>query len=181
MITLAQRRKTTLRHYKVAIVYCSNTGNTKEVALGLSAAFQRAGCKVDVYGHREFYKSILHEYDAVILGTYTWGDGEIPEKFKPVVDEFKHKRNEFFRLVTGVFGTGETCYPKFCGAVDHIEIVLYTWTDLTVTLKVEQSPQQSDMDKFPVFVNHIIKELEYLDANPDYRSAIRSDKITYNC
>lgn len=158
MITLAQRRKTTLRHYKVAIVYCSNTGNTKEVALGLSAAFQRAGCKVDVYGHNEFYESILHEYDAVILGTYTWGDGELPTKFKPVLEKFCN--DDIRDLVTGAFGTGETCYPIFCGAVDECAVTLEAYTNFAVTLKVEQSPQQSDMDKFPVFVNHILKELE---------------------
>ena len=53
----------------------------------------------------------LTEYDAVIIGTYTWGDGDIPTEMLPLYRAFENQ--EVSKIVTGIVGTGDRFYPNF--------------------------------------------------------------------
>lgn len=133
--------------YKIAIVYHSAGGNTKALAEALASLLPEA----ELFRTSEFDTGILPEYDALIIGTYTWGNGELPAKTVSFYAELE--RLPISHLKTGVFGTGETNYNHFCGAVDHFRDMLFAKSQLLVTLKIEQMYQESDLPRLQKFAS----------------------------
>lgn len=139
---------------KVAIVYASITGNTKELAEELYERFLGQPVEVDIYKIEEFPFLHLRHFDVIAIGTYTWGDGEIPEEMRGLYQAFESfgKKN----IVTAVFGTGDSFYPRYCGAVDLFRDMLYVHTNLAATLKVELTPQVRDLVRCQKLVESIL-------------------------
>jgi flavodoxin I len=125
-----------LMNCKLAIVYTSVTGNTEEVASILYQASKLNFKHVSIYPVNLLPRINLEEFDAVLIGTYTWGNG--------------------------VFGTGDSFYPDFCGAVDEFRNMLYAHTTLAATLKIELMPQVGDLKKCYQFVGSIANRLNTL-------------------
>lgn len=104
----------------ILLIYWSKTGNTKSF---IDFFVENSSCKVDVYNMKNgmLKKSELKKYNKICIGTYTWGYGKIPKQVKEFI--IKHQdmlsNKEFF-----LFGSGNSIYPKFCGALDNIEIIL---------------------------------------------------------
>jgi flavodoxin I len=149
-----------LMNCKLAIVYTSVTGNTEEVARILFKASKLRFKDVCIYPVNKFHKINLEDFDAVLIGTYTWGNGEIPREMLAVYQAFEllNKKN----LVTGVFGTGDSFYPHFCGAVDEFKNMLYVYTTLAATLKIELTPQVDELKRCYQFVGSIAYRIDAL-------------------
>lgn len=127
---------------KLTIVYTSVTGNTEQLAEMLGAAAQKRGLGAELYRVEEFPLTELSCRDAVLIGTYTWGSGEIPEEMRALYQAIECLDRK--ELQTAVFGTGDSFFSEFCGAVDRFRDMLYVKTQLMATLKVELMPQPSD-------------------------------------
>ena len=143
---------------KIAMVYSSRTGNTEELVNKLYKLFLSQFVKFELYTVEQFPLYRLAEYDVVVIGTYTWGDGEIPPEMILLYEAFENQNVK--HILTGVVGTGDRFYPHFCGAVDEFRDMLYVQTDLAVTLKVELSPQQSDKERCTKFVELILERMK---------------------
>ncbi|XJZ27249.1 flavodoxin domain-containing protein [Bacillota bacterium Lsc_1132] len=141
---------------KIAFIYSSKTGNTEDLVQILHKLFLEHVSTVYTFRIDEFPLSQLSGYDAIVIGTYTWGDGELPLEMKPLYQAFEAIDSK--QIITGVVGTGDSFYPNFCGAVDRFRDMLYIHTDLTVTLKIELSPQISDLDRCKRFVEIFMKK-----------------------
>ena len=93
-------------------------------------------------------------YDLIIIGTNTWGDGKIPKNCKEFVinNAIKYKKDWI------VFGTGNSIFAHFCGAVDGIEKILSdTGNNIIYTFKYEQRFIEEDLDlEDRKIVNNII-------------------------
>jgi flavodoxin I len=138
----------------VAIVYASVSGNTKELAQAIYRIFVSKSVQVSVYRIEEFSVPDLCHYHAVAIGTYTWGNGEIPKEMRQLYLAFESISRK--DMTTGVFGTGDSCYPMFCGAVDQFRDMLYVHTNLAATLKVELRPQEQDLQRCERFVDALL-------------------------
>ncbi|WP_456276174.1 flavodoxin domain-containing protein [Bacillus sp. AK128] len=134
---------------RLAIIYTSGTGNTEEVA---SIIHSYIGG--ELYNVHHFPLTDLEKYDAVLIGSYTWGNGNLPREMIPLYQAFEAQDVE--HVITGVFGTGDSFYPNFCGAVDELRDMLSFHTNLAVTLKIEQRPQREDIEKCKLFVDRIL-------------------------
>jgi flavodoxin I len=143
---------------KIALVYSSRTGNTEELIKCLYERFLPHFANIVLYEVDEFALTQLSEYDAIVIGTYTWGDGEIPPEMLFLYEAFEKQNVK--HMITGVVGTGDRFYPHFCGAVDEFRDMLYVQTNLAVTLKIELSPQVSDMERCNKFVDFFIKRVK---------------------
>ncbi|WP_102028806.1 flavodoxin domain-containing protein [Salirhabdus sp. Marseille-P4669] len=141
---------------KIAIVYTSVTGNTKELAEMLFNIFKADFPSIEFYTIDEFPMERLHQYDGIIIGTYTWGNGNLPRQMRSLYSAFENQETK--HIVTGVFGTGDRFYPNFCGAVEHFRDMLYVQTDLAVTLKVELRPQSTDYHRCIAFLQSFRKK-----------------------
>jgi flavodoxin I len=140
---------------KIAIVYSSVTGNTKELAEMIYRNFIGRSVDVLIYTIEDFSLEFLNIFDAIAIGTYTWGEGEIPKEMWKLYQGFEELYNK--DLVTAVFGTGDSFYPNYCGAVDLFRDMLYVHTNLAATLKVELLPQIQDFHRSQMFVDSIMK------------------------
>ncbi len=140
------------------MVYASKTGNTEELVNVLNGLFLRQGVNVDVFKISEFPLDSLPNYDGIIVGAYTWGDGNISTEMVPLYQAFE--KQDINHLTTGIVGTGDRFYAHFCGAVNQFRDMLYVHTQLAVTLKVELSPQSSDIEKCHRFVELFMKRCQ---------------------
>lgn len=143
---------------EIAIVYCSRTENTKELAILIGTFLANRNIPYHLF-HIEKLPSdfAISDYKAILIGTYSWGKGEIPKEMHSIYEKFESE--DVRSITTGVFGTGDCFYPNFCGAVDHFRDMLFVHSNLAVTLKVELAPQKSDEHKCRVFVEKILAKL----------------------
>lgn len=124
---------------KILICYISYSGNTQEVATMLQEVLSE---NHEVTLHKVgVSKGIptLQDYDFVIYGSFTWGKGELPVKFKNFIADTNYKPDP---SKVAVFGTGDTQFGGdkiFCNAVNRLSKFYGTNT----TLKIEQSPRGS--------------------------------------
>jgi len=142
----------------LAIVYTSKTGNTEELVHFIRDLFFEKKIEVRLFRMDHFPIQEITTFDAIIIGTYTWGDGEIPEEMLALYRAFEGQ--DIKHVVTGVVGTGDSFYPKFCGAVDAFRDMLYVHSHLAVTLKIEITLQTQDLERCQRFVDIFIKNLK---------------------
>ena len=89
----------------------------------------------------------LQNYDSILLGAYTWGDGELPDEFIDFYEEMDCL-NLQGKMATA-FGSCDSSYEHFGGAVDIlIEKLEMLGSDIVLEgLKIEQSPTEVDKEK----------------------------------
>ncbi|MDE5688530.1 MAG: flavodoxin [Paramuribaculum sp.] len=102
---------------KIGIFYGSTTGTTEEVAnkiagkLGVDAA--------DVYNVAETAPDKVGDYDVLLLGSSTWGDGELQDDWYDFIDGLQALDLKGKEIA--VFGCGdESMTDTFCNAVGII-------------------------------------------------------------
>jgi len=120
----------------ILLVINSMSGNTKTFV-----DFFKKHCSREVVICEDFSKSI-EEYDKIAFGSFTWGNGKIPKKMKQFLIDNHHllKGKEVF-----VFGSGNSIYPKFCGAVDGIiKICSDSGAKIIGSFKFEQRFNEDD-------------------------------------
>ncbi|PGY08078.1 flavodoxin domain-containing protein [Bacillus sp. AFS031507] len=142
---------------KIAIVYSSKTGNTEELAQLIFHLFLKKNVMVSLFRIEQFRVRDLSQFEAVVIGTYTWGNGEIPQEMMELYRAFETQ--DVKKVLTGVIGTGDSGYPKFCGAVDEFKDMLYVHTNLIATLKIEVNLQMKDIDRCSRFVTIFLDQL----------------------
>ena len=149
-----------MTNYKptIAIVYASATGHTECLARMVVDAFVRQGLQPDVFRVKEFNLSKLSRYDIVLVGTYTWMNGEIPKQLHGLYEAMEQQDKT---PITGVFGTGDRCFATYCGAVDLFRDMLHATTVLAATLKVEQMPSADDSLRCDAFAESVLTKYSH--------------------
>lgn len=129
---------------KVLLVYASMTGNTEELANLIEEGVISEGVTVAKKDVSDVDLSTIEEYNNIILGAYTWGEGELPDEFLYLYDDLETM--DLTGKNFAVFGTGDTSYSIFCGAVDLLEdLIKEKGGKLTLEgLKVENFPEDED-------------------------------------
>lgn len=84
-----------------AIFYASNTGNTADIANRIS---KRLG-DIKVIDIADDGLNSISEYDNIILGTPTWGEGELQDDWLEIWDDFSDV--DFSRKTVALFGLGD--------------------------------------------------------------------------
>ncbi|OMF32656.1 flavodoxin [Paenibacillus sp. FSL H8-0548] len=104
---------------KVLVVYASMTGNTEEMAEAIVEGVKEAGAEVVSKESFDASAAELMDYDGIIIGAYTWGDGELPDEFLDFYEEMSSL--DLSGKKAAVFGSGDTSYPIYCASVNIIE------------------------------------------------------------
>ena len=99
-----------------AIFFASSTGNSEEIANKISAElnnieiFDLAGTKIEK----------INEFDKLILGGSTWGDGELNDDWEDVWSDFI--KLDLSNKTIALFGLGdqESYSDEFCSAMGII-------------------------------------------------------------
>jgi len=86
---------------KTGIFYGSTTGNTKLVAEKIGKLLENA----DVRDVGKVFADEIVEYDNIIMGTSTWGMGELQNDWEPVIEKLKQCNLDGKKVA--LFGCGD--------------------------------------------------------------------------
>ncbi|AZK48758.1 flavodoxin [Paenibacillus lentus] len=131
---------------KIMIIYASLTGNTEEMAELIAEGVRSTGAVAELKAVEDCNAVDLRKYDAFLLGAYTWGDGELPDEFHDFLEEMEEIDWKGAR--TALFGSGDTSYRLYCGALDELELRMKKLGVEVVqeSLKVEYGPNQEEQE-----------------------------------
>ncbi|ATO49009.1 flavodoxin [Brevibacillus laterosporus] len=136
---------------KIGMIYASMTGNTEEMAELIAGSIREQGVEIEVKEVWNAKAADLVEYDAILLGAYTWGDGDLPDEFLDFYDEMDGL--DLSGKKAAVFGSGDTSYPMFGEAVETLTKKLQSLGAEIVLegLKVELSPGDKEIEECKEF------------------------------
>lgn len=100
---------------KIGIYYGSTTGSTQGVAEKIGVKLNVA--ETDIKDIAKFSSDEFQNYDVLILGTSTWGEGDLQDDWYDALDEIKNM--DLSSKQVALFGCGDgLSYPdSFCGAM----------------------------------------------------------------
>ncbi|NSL50221.1 flavodoxin [Calidifontibacillus erzurumensis] len=102
---------------RIIMIYASMTGNTEMMANAVAEGVREAGEDIDVVDIMEGPDAHdLESYEGILLGAYTWGDGDLPDDFLDFYDEMSNI--QLIEKKAAVFGSCDSAYPNFGAAVD---------------------------------------------------------------
>ncbi|MBT2258620.1 flavodoxin [Priestia megaterium] len=136
---------------EILLAYASMSGNTEAIADLIEEELVKHGLHVKRAEVYDTDASDLVSAESIIFGAYTWGDGELPDDFLDLYDEMDDI--DLSQKQMAVFGSGDSSYDVFCGAVDLIEekIKRRNGNIAVPGLKIELSPFGEDVEKCKVF------------------------------
>lgn len=100
---------------KIGIFYGSTTGTTEEIANRIAEKLDVS--KNHIHDVGRFKKELISEYDVLLLGSSTWGDGELQDDWYDTIEIIK--KEDLSHKFVGLFGCGDCkSYPDtFCDAM----------------------------------------------------------------
>jgi flavodoxin I len=104
------------------IVYTSMTGTTEAMAEEIGKKLTESGENVVIKDALEVLATELLAYELIIIGSYTWGDGELPDEMAAFYEEVME--TDLTGKMAAVFGPGDSTYYQFAHAVDLWEEAL---------------------------------------------------------
>lgn len=131
---------------KLLMIYTSMTGNTEEIANAIAEGVEEEGADLEVKEVLDADASELEAYDGILLGAYTWGDGELPDDFLDFYDDMDGL--DLTGKKAAVFGSCDSSYEKYGAAVDIlIEKLQQLGADIVLEgLKIELSPSAEEKE-----------------------------------
>ncbi len=99
---------------KTGIFYGTNTGTTEDVAHRIAKELGVADA--DIHNVADTAPDVLGDYDVIVIGTPTWGSGEIQEDFYDFLDGAQVLDLKGHKIA--LFGLGdESMYDTFCNGL----------------------------------------------------------------
>ena len=104
----------------VLIVFASQTGNTELLTDILESELKQLGHTVTVksFEFDVIDMDALTDYDAVLVGTYTWDDGELPYEVEDFYIDLEGV--DLTGQTFGVYGSADSFYDTYGLAIDLI-------------------------------------------------------------
>lgn len=147
---------------KVLMIYTSQTGNTEMLTDMIAHELQQLSLEVEMKTFDLDLIDIeqLSNYDAVLIGTYTWDDGELPYESEDFYVDLEGVNLN--GQVFGVYGSGDTCYDTFGLAIDLIGDRLKNLgaTMVPERLKVDLSPNKEDVKRSVSYAKLVVKTMQ---------------------
>lgn len=129
---------------KVIVVYASMSGNTEKIADIIIEKLKEFQFIIEKREMDYCEAAELLAYDGILIGSYTYGDGDIPFEAEAFFEELSQMNLSGKRAA--VFGSGDSAYSIFCGAVSVFEKQLKDAGAKIVNngLKMELSPERPE-------------------------------------
>lgn len=128
------------------IIYTSMTGTTELMAKMIARELSKLGDLVVIKDAMEAYVEDLKSNERILVGSYTWGDGVLPDE---ILDFYEDLQGiDLTGKRAAVFGSGDSSYDHFARAVDIFEEILRSrgCEILTEGLKVE-CPSEKEIEE----------------------------------
>ena len=134
------------------IVYATWSGNTQEVADIIEETLVAANITVTTHRIGSGATPDPREYDAMLIGTFTWEQGSTPDEVKDFVADLGFKPDNVY-----VFGTGDTQFggdALFCNSA--VKLARF-YASKYETLKIEQSPRGVQQEKVTEWTKGVVR------------------------
>ena len=139
------------------IVYATWSGNTQEVAELIQETLATENLEVTMHRIGGGVIPNPSDFDAMLLGSFTWEQGATPNEVKDFVADVGYKPDNVY-----VFGTGDTQFggdALFC----HAAVKLARFYGSTYKpLKIEQSPRGVQEEKVIEWSKGVLKHWKNL-------------------
>src|SRR5690625_629274 len=146
---------------KILVLYASTTGNTEIMADVIADTFEADGYEVNIKTFDFDWIEVeeLSDYDAILIGTYTWDDGSLPYEVEDFYDDLEEAN--ITDKIFAVFGSADSFYPVYGGAIDLIGDRAQDLGAkvLPERLKIELELNDEDIEKcrrFAVMVDEVL-------------------------
>lgn len=142
---------------KIGVFYASMSGNTEAIADIIAGVLKDQNHDVDLEDFMSVQSAAeLLNYDLAFIGMYTWGDGDYPDECLDMIEEIEQLDLENHPFA--IFGSGDTSYPEFCGALDHLQKLIEEQGGTVVgnPLRIEFNPEPEDEEEIKKFVSEAL-------------------------
>ncbi|MGM0836510.1 MAG: flavodoxin [Bacillota bacterium] len=143
---------------KIGVIYASMSGNTEAIADIIVDELMKGYHEVILEDfHSVVRAEELLNYDITFIGTYTWGDGDYPDECLDIMEELEEL--ELNGHPFAIFGSGDTSYPDYCGALDKLQALIESQGGQVriPPLKIEFNPEPDDEETIKNFVAEAMK------------------------
>ena len=103
----------------VLVIYGTTMGNTETLAEKIVSELKSEGIETTLKNVTDVNVNELPKYDVIILGSSTWGDGDLQDDFADFYSNLKEI--DLKGKKAAVFGPGDSSYDQFCEAVNILE------------------------------------------------------------
>jgi sulfite reductase (NADPH) flavoprotein alpha-component len=107
------------------VVYGTETGNSKKVAVDFSNKLKKNGVQVKIKSLDQYKVNDLEKESCLLVVMSTQGDGEPPAAAKKFYDYIHENKVALNKLKYGVLALGDTSYPLFCKAGEDVDVKLH--------------------------------------------------------
>ena len=148
---------------KIGVFYASMSGNTEAIADLIVKELKEQNHEVELKDIVDMDSAAdLLDYDMTYVGMYTWGDGEYPDECLDVTDELEQMDLQQYPFA--LFGSGDTAYPEFCGALDLLKDLIEAQGGVTVgePLRIEFNPEPEDEEMIQQFIADTVAKVEMI-------------------
>lgn len=122
--TLVQAAATTAAVERITLLYGTETGNSKNLAIALSGLVKKAGTRVKLTALNQYDPANLSQESYLFIIVSTHGEGEPPAAAKSFYDFIHQEKPDCSALQFGVLALGDTSYPLFCKTGEDINLRL---------------------------------------------------------
>src|SRR5699024_8017919 len=107
---------------KTIVIYASMSGTTAQMAQIITEELEKEGQSIVVKDAYDTFANELENYERIIVGSHTWGYGELSDEILDLYDELLEI--DLTGKYGAVFGPGDSSYELFAEAVDILERTL---------------------------------------------------------
>ncbi|MCD5003690.1 flavodoxin [Enterococcus saccharolyticus] len=144
---------------QATIIYASLTGNTEEIVEHVTELLEEREVDVTLIDCEDYEGTEFIHADICIIGTYTYGEGELPEEIVPVYESIPEL--DLTGKIFGVCGSGDTLYEEFyCQSIDDFEQVFEQSGAQkgSESVKIDLDMDDEDEERLEIFVEELINK-----------------------
>jgi len=144
---------------KILLTYTSMTGRNEKIAKYLADYLKQKGADVTLQQIIDTDAFELSDFDAVIVETYTYHDGEVPDEAQDFYEDLAEvdlKRTKF-----AVLGSSSKTHLHFGRAVDYFTMQLNSSNGEQVSdsVKIDRDPDENDFERVRTLGDRVINSL----------------------
>lgn len=144
---------------KILVTYISMSGRNEKIAQHLTDYLSKKA-DVDLEQMVDTDAYSIPEYDAVIVVTYTYGDGQVPDEAQDFYEDLLDVDLEKTKFA--VLGSSSKTHIHFGRAVDYFTMQLNSANGDQVadSVKINEDPDEGDLKRVERLGDYVINSLE---------------------